>query len=148
VLVSLSACDLPEAPEWDIGTTAPLSSDTVTWIDFLPSTIDTATVEGRKVFVFDIPEDSLLYRLGRVCPPWRVLFHIEGFLTLAGRAGVVEELLRIGLGVGRNLGSVARLRADFTWEKADLDFYAPNDHFFLRFRVYQGWLRRLTTDDG
>ena len=79
---------------------------------------------------------------------WRVVFHIEGFLTLAGEAGVVDEELRIGLGVGRNVGSVARLRADFTWEKVGLDIRAPNQSFFLRFRIYQGWLRRLTADDG
>lgn len=37
---------------------------------------------------------------------WRIVFHIEGFLTLAGTAGVVEEQLRIGLGVCRNEGCV------------------------------------------
>ncbi len=79
---------------------------------------------------------------------WRVLFHIEGFFTLAGNAGQLDEQLRIGAGVGRNVGSVLRLRADFTWQKVGVDFFAPNDHFFLRFRVFQGWLRGLTTDDG
>ncbi len=79
---------------------------------------------------------------------WRVLFHIEGFFTLAGNAGQLDEQLRIGAGVGRNVGSVLRLRADFTWQKVGVDFFAPNDHFFLRFRVFQGWLRGLTTEDG
>ena len=79
---------------------------------------------------------------------WRVVLHVEGFFTLAGDAGPVDEQLRIGLGVGRNVGSVLRLRADFTWEKAGLDFFEPSDHFYLRFRIYQGWLRGLTTDDG
>jgi len=79
---------------------------------------------------------------------WRVVLHAEAFFTLAGNAGPVDEQLRIGLGVGRNVGSVVRLRADFTWEKVSLDFRAQNNSFFLRFRIYQGWLRRLTTDDG
>lgn len=79
---------------------------------------------------------------------WRVVLHAEPFFTLAGNAGQVDEQLRIGLGAGRNVGSVMRLRADLTWEKAGLDFFEPSDHFYLRFRIYQGWLRRLTTDDG
>ncbi len=79
---------------------------------------------------------------------WRVILHIEGFFTLAGNAGQLGEQLRIGAGVGRNVGSALRLRADFTWEKVGVDFFAPSDHFFLRLRVFQGWLRGLTTDDG
>jgi hypothetical protein len=79
---------------------------------------------------------------------WRVVLHIEGFLTLVGNAGLVDERRRIGLGLGRNVGHAVRLRADFTWEKAGLEFFEPSDHFYLRFRIYQGWLRRLTTHDG
>ncbi len=79
---------------------------------------------------------------------WRVLFHIEGFLTLAGKAGQSDEQLRIGAGVGRNVGSVLRLRADFTWQRVGFEFLAPADQLFIRLRVFQGWLRGLTADDG
>ncbi|HSG81167.1 MAG TPA: hypothetical protein VLC48_02875 [Gemmatimonadota bacterium] len=68
VLGSMAACDVPEAPEWVVGTTVPLSSDTFSWIDFLPSAVDTATVDGRKVFVLNVPQDSVAYRLSKVCP--------------------------------------------------------------------------------
>jgi hypothetical protein len=79
---------------------------------------------------------------------WRVVLHVEGFLTFVGNAGLEDEKRRIGFGVGHNVGSALRLRADFTWEKTGLEFFGPSDNFFLRFRIYQGWLRRLTTDDG
>ena len=74
---------------------------------------------------------------------WRALFHVEGFVTVAGDAGLFNERLRIGVGLGRNVGSVLRIRADLTWQKV-----GTNDHLYIRLRVFQGWLRRLTTDDG
>jgi hypothetical protein len=77
---------------------------------------------------------------------WRVIFHAEGFLTLLGDAGQLNEQLRVGLGLGRNVGSVLRLRADLTWQKVEA--FGPSDHLYIRFRVFQGWLRGLTTHDG
>ncbi len=68
MVTSLAACDVPEAPEWDIDTTVPLSSDTFSWIDFLPPVVDTVTADGQKVFVLNVPQDSIAYRLSRVCP--------------------------------------------------------------------------------
>jgi hypothetical protein len=79
---------------------------------------------------------------------WRVLFHIEGFYTLAGKEGETDEKLRVGFGVGRNLGSKLRLRADFSWEKLGLDPRAPSDAIIIRLRVFHGLLRRLLTHDG
>ena len=79
---------------------------------------------------------------------WRVLFHIEAFVTLAGNAGELEEQLRVGVGLGRNVRSNLRIRADLTWQRVLFDLSAPSDLFFLRFRFFQGWLRRLTTHDG
>ena len=78
----------------------------------------------------------------------RVLFHIEGFYTLAGKEGETDEKLRIGVGVGRNLGSKLRLRADFTWEKLGFDLKAPSDRIYIRLRIFQGLLRRLLIHDG
>jgi len=78
----------------------------------------------------------------------RVLFHIEGFYTLAGKGGTADEKLRIGFGVGRNLGSKLRLRADFTWEKLGFDLKVPSDRIYIRLRIFQGLLRRLLIHDG
>jgi hypothetical protein len=41
---------------------------------------------------------------------------------------------------------VLRLRADLTWQKVEA--FGPSDHLYIRFRVFQGWLRGLTTHDG
>ncbi len=79
---------------------------------------------------------------------WRVLLHIEPFLTLAGNAGNFDEQVRLGVGAGRNVGSAVRVRADFTWEKVDFKEGASVSALFIRVRVYQGWLRGLTTEDG
>ncbi len=35
---------------------------------------------------------------------WRALLHVEGFVTIAGNAGQFEEQLRIGAGLGSNVG--------------------------------------------
>lgn len=78
---------------------------------------------------------------------WRVLVHAEGFLTFGGWNGV-EEQVRIGAGVGRNLGSALRLRVDLTWEKVDFESIANADYLYIRVRFFQGWLRGLTTHDG
>ena len=79
---------------------------------------------------------------------WRVLFHIEGFLTLAGGEGQAGQGLRMGAGVGRNVGSDLRLRADFTWQKAGFELFAGTSDLYVRLRIFQGWLRGLTADDG
>jgi hypothetical protein len=79
---------------------------------------------------------------------WRLVFHMELFVTLAGNEGLLDEQFRVGVGVGRNVGSVLRVRADFTWEKVAFDFGSHADQLFIRLRVYQGWLRGLTDHDG
>lgn len=66
-LALLTACRVPEAPEWDIQTTLPVASDTFTWADLLPPFIVTDTVDGREVFAVDLPPRSLEYRLGDLC---------------------------------------------------------------------------------
>ena len=78
---------------------------------------------------------------------WRVLLHAEGFVTLLGGSGV-EEQIRVGAGVGRNVGSVLRLRVDLTWEKVGLETLGDADYLYIRVRFFQGWLRELTSEDG
>ena len=79
---------------------------------------------------------------------WRVLFHIEGFLTLAGNPGGLDEQRRLGVGVGRNVGSSVRVRVDLTYQRVGFRQLEPRDDLILRVRVFQGWLRGLTADDG
>ena len=77
-----------------------------------------------------------------------MLFHIEGFLTLTGQGSEADEQLRVGAGIGRNVGSGVRVRADITWQRVGFNLLGPADHVYLRLRVFQGWLRGLTAADG
>jgi hypothetical protein len=73
---------------------------------------------------------------------WRLIGHIEGFLTLTGEAGQFDEKVRIGLGVERGFGPVWRVRVDVTWQKVGtLISGAPTDDVYLRVRVFRDWLR-------
>lgn len=65
----LAACDVPEAPEWEVGLTVPFSSDPITIVDFLPAGVDTAVVGGRSVFTVAEQQDSSVYSLGDMCAP-------------------------------------------------------------------------------
>ncbi len=66
-LFSLESCDIPEAPEWEIDLVLPLVADTFTWDDVLPPVITTDTVDGRAVFVINLPEERVEYRLAELC---------------------------------------------------------------------------------
>jgi hypothetical protein len=66
--VLLAACKLPEAPEWEVGLSVPLSSDPITVVDLLPSEVDTSSVGGVPVFVLQDQADSVDYTLGTMCP--------------------------------------------------------------------------------
>ncbi len=72
---------------------------------------------------------------------WQVLFHAEGFLTVAGNAGQFDEKVRIGAGLERAFGSGWRGRLDLTWQKVGALFSgAPTDDLYIRVRVYQNWM--------
>ena len=66
--VLLSGCKLPEAPEWDVGLSIPLSSDPITIVDLLPDSVTIDTVGGVPVFVLVDQADSVDYTLGTMCP--------------------------------------------------------------------------------
>ena len=72
-LWALAACELPEAPQWDVGVAVPYTSDTVTVFDFLPSMVSVDTVGGTPVFVIEPQADSVEYRLGQMCSACLVL---------------------------------------------------------------------------
>ncbi len=63
----LAACEIPEEPAWEVSLSFPFTSDSLTTIDFLPERVDTATADGEKVFVVDLQEDSIAYRLADMC---------------------------------------------------------------------------------
>lgn len=67
-LMILAACEVPEAPEWDVGVSVPFSSDPITVVDFLPAAVDTATLAGQPAFVIAPQADSVTYTLETMCP--------------------------------------------------------------------------------
>ncbi|UCC48222.1 MAG: hypothetical protein JSV41_12240 [Gemmatimonadota bacterium] len=68
-LAILAACDLPEAPEWDIGVMAPFSSDSLSIVDFLPGIIGTDTLNDPPLFfTVEREEGSRDFILGEMCP--------------------------------------------------------------------------------
>jgi hypothetical protein len=72
-VVILAACEVPEAPEWDIDVSVPFSSDPIAIVDFLPSEVDTASVSSVPVFTVDPQADSMDYTLGQMCSACGVL---------------------------------------------------------------------------
>ncbi len=78
-LLLLTACAVPEAPEWDVDIQVPFSSDPVSIVDFLPldangdTIIRVASVDGGSVFVVDVQQDSIAYSLGQMCSACRSL---------------------------------------------------------------------------
>ncbi len=63
----LAACELPSAPRWDIGVVVPYTSDTVSALDFVPSTVSVDTVGVTPVFATQPHADSVEFRLGGMC---------------------------------------------------------------------------------
>jgi hypothetical protein len=65
----VSACGgLPESPEWDVVVAAPFTSDRLSVDDFLPAGIDTARVDGDKVFVLPGQREQSALQFASVCP--------------------------------------------------------------------------------
>ncbi len=84
------------------------------------------------------------YRFGalQTGASWRLIGHVEGFLTLTGDAGEFDEKFRIGFGVERGFVFGWRFRADFTWQKIGVPFSnATADDLYIRIRAFQRWLR-------
>jgi hypothetical protein len=67
-LAILAACELPEAPEWDIGVMAPFSSDPLSIVDFLPGLVAVDSVDGQAVFSVEAQQDNVAYSLAEMCP--------------------------------------------------------------------------------
>jgi hypothetical protein len=72
-LVTLAACAIPDAPEWEVDLSIPFTGDSLTTVDFLPSEVDTATIAGVRVFVVEAQKDSVAFRLADICEPCKAL---------------------------------------------------------------------------
>ena len=65
----LTACGgTPESPQWDVVVAAPFSSEELTISEFLPTGIDTAQVNGEKIFTLPPVQNSFDLRLDAICP--------------------------------------------------------------------------------
>ncbi len=66
----------------------------------------------------------------------------EAFLTVAGDAGQFRENVRLGLGIGREIGAAWSAWLDAVWQKTGRVFSgAPTDDLCIRVRVHQDWIR-------
>jgi len=132
----------------------PFQGVSATWPRARVSLEHYARLEER--FQFDTATWSLLtslrfrYRLhtqihwegARAGAHWRLLAHIEGFLTMAGQAGAFDEKVRVGVGVERGFGPRWRGRVDATWQKTGTIISgAATDDVYLRVRVFHAWVR-------
>lgn len=66
-LVLLSACEVPEAPKWDITLALPLTADTLSIVDFLPPEISDTVIEGQRAFTLEPIEEAVEYSLSSLC---------------------------------------------------------------------------------
>jgi hypothetical protein len=69
-LLGLLACELPEAPEWDVGIVAPFSSDPIQIVDFLPGIVQADTTQVPAVFLIDRQEELQVFNYGDWCAPF------------------------------------------------------------------------------
>lgn len=69
-LLALAACELPEAPEWDVGIVAPFSSDPIGIADFLPGVVQIDSSGVPWVFTIDREESSQVFNYGDLCAPF------------------------------------------------------------------------------
>jgi hypothetical protein len=72
-LAAAVACDVPEAPEWEVGLAVPFTSDPIAIVDFLPAEVRVDTIGGQPVFAVDPQRDSVDYVLAELCPSCAVL---------------------------------------------------------------------------
>ncbi|MGD2153006.1 MAG: hypothetical protein PVG79_07025 [Gemmatimonadales bacterium] len=69
-VLAMAACELPEAPEWDVGIIAPFSSDPIGIAEFLPASVQIDSTADPWVFAIDRQEDSQVFSYGDLCAPY------------------------------------------------------------------------------
>ncbi len=69
-LLALAACELPEAPEWDVGIVAPFSSDPLGIADFLPGVVQIDSLSDPWVFTIDRQESNIGFSYADMCALW------------------------------------------------------------------------------
>jgi hypothetical protein len=69
-LLALAACELPEAPEWDVGIIAPIPNDPLGIGDFLPGIVQIDSLNDPWVFTVDRQESSVAFSYADMCALW------------------------------------------------------------------------------
>jgi hypothetical protein len=69
-LLALAACELPEAPQWDVGIIAPFTSDPIGIADFLPGVVQIDSAGDPWFFTVDRQEGSAVFSYGNMCALW------------------------------------------------------------------------------
>jgi hypothetical protein len=64
----LAACEVPQAPHWDVGVLVPLTEEAIAIDSLLPERVRADEVDGEPVFIVDTDEEAASYALGTMCP--------------------------------------------------------------------------------
>ncbi len=65
--VGAVACEVPQAPQWEVGLAVPFAADPVAIVDLLPAQVRLDTVGGQPVLTVDPQRDSVAYTLAELC---------------------------------------------------------------------------------
>lgn len=85
----------------------------------------------RSTYQFDA------YRKGRY---YRAMFSFEGFQTIEGTAGQINERSRVTLGLERSFNYNQRGRVEVTWERQELSFWNKEySDIYLKLSYYPAW---------
>ncbi len=63
----VSGCEVPEAPQWEVGLLVPFELDSITFRDFLPDDVRDTVVAGQPAFAVTTQPASFDFTLGRMC---------------------------------------------------------------------------------
>lgn len=85
----------------------------------------------RSIYQFDA------YRKGRY---FRAMFSVEGFQTMEGTAGQINERSRVTMGLERSFSYNQRGRIEVTWERQDLGIWNKEySDIYLKLSYYPAW---------
>ncbi|MEE8550690.1 MAG: hypothetical protein V3T08_05475 [Gemmatimonadota bacterium] len=67
-LALLAGCQIPSAPQWEVGVLVPFELDRITLGDYLPAEVLDTTIGGQPAFAVQSQQDSIRSSLGQMCP--------------------------------------------------------------------------------
>lgn len=105
----LAGCEIPQAPEWEVGLLVPFTRQSLGIDSLLPVGVQVAEVNGESVFLVDTDEESASYTLGVMCP---ACASRQGNTTTVPTFDFTDTL-EIRLPTGVIAVDVAILRLDF-----------------------------------